>query len=30
VRDMGGLVQFAREGTPPWTVLRILLPRAGA
>lgn len=30
VRDMGGLVQFAREGTPPWTVLRLLLPRAGA
>jgi two-component system nitrogen regulation sensor histidine kinase GlnL len=30
VRDMGGLVQFAREGTPPWTVLRVLLPRAGA
>ena len=28
VRDMGGLVLYAREGTPPWTVLRLLLPRA--
>ncbi|MET4664836.1 two-component system nitrogen regulation sensor histidine kinase GlnL [Sphingomonas sp. PvP056] len=28
VRDMGGIVQYAREGTPPMTVLRIMLPRA--
>ncbi|GGB32288.1 PAS domain-containing sensor histidine kinase [Sphingomonas metalli] len=28
VRDMGGLVQYAREGEPPCTVLRLLLPRA--
>lgn len=29
VRDMGGIVQYAREGEPPVTVLRLLLPRAG-
>ena len=28
VRDNGGIVQFAREGTPERTVFRILLPRA--
>lgn len=28
VRDMGGIVQYAREGTPPMTVFRVLLPRA--
>jgi len=28
VRDMGGIVQYAREGTPPMTVFRIMLPRA--
>ncbi|WP_136161535.1 two-component system sensor histidine kinase NtrB [Sphingomonas flavalba] len=28
VRDMGGLVQYAREGTPERTVFRLLLPRA--
>ncbi|WP_298814227.1 ATP-binding protein [uncultured Sphingomonas sp.] len=28
IRDMGGLVQYAREGTPHATVFRILLPRA--
>lgn len=27
VRDMGGIVQYAREGTPPMTVFRIMLPR---
>ncbi len=27
VRDMGGIVQYAREGSPPLTVFRILLPR---
>jgi two-component system, NtrC family, nitrogen regulation sensor histidine kinase GlnL len=27
VRDMGGLIQYAREGTPPRTVFRLLLPR---
>lgn len=26
VRDMGGIVQYAREGTPEQTVLRLLLP----
>lgn len=30
VRDMSGMVQYAREGTPPWTVLRLLLPRGAA
>ncbi|WP_315760106.1 two-component system sensor histidine kinase NtrB [Sphingomonas sp. Y38-1Y] len=30
VRDMGGIVAYAREGEPEWTVLRILLPRAGS
>lgn len=30
VRDMGGIVQYAREGDPEWTVFRLLLPRAGA
>lgn len=28
VRDMGGIVQYAREGMPPSTVFRILLARA--
>ncbi|UUL84173.1 two-component system sensor histidine kinase NtrB [Sphingomonas qomolangmaensis] len=28
VRDMGGIVGYAREGEPEWTVLRLLLPRA--
>ncbi len=28
VRDNGGIVQFAREGTPPQSVFRLLLPRA--
>ena len=28
VRDMGGIVQYAREGQPHQTVFRILLPRA--
>lgn len=28
VRDMGGLLQFSREGTPPQTVFRLLLQRA--
>jgi two-component system nitrogen regulation sensor histidine kinase GlnL len=27
VRDMGGIIQFAREGAPPMTVFRIMLPR---
>lgn len=30
VRDMGGVVQYAREGVPEATVLRVLLPRARA
>jgi two-component system nitrogen regulation sensor histidine kinase GlnL len=30
VRDMGGIVQYAREGTPEMTTLRLLLPRAAA
>ena len=30
MRDMGGTVQYAREGDPEWTVLRLLLPRAEA
>ena len=30
VRDMGGIVQYSREGTPHQTVFRILLPRASA
>lgn len=30
VRDMGGVVQYAREGDPPETVFRLLLPRADA
>jgi len=30
VRDMGGIVQYAREGQPEMTVLRLLLPRAVA
>ncbi len=29
VRDNGGIIQFAREGTPERTVFRILLPLAG-
>ena len=28
VRDNGGIIQFARDGTPPKSVFRILLPRA--
>lgn len=28
VRDMGGIVQYAREGSPEMTIFRILLPRA--
>ena len=28
VRDMGGMVQYAREGDPEVTVFRVLLPRA--
>lgn len=28
VRDMGGLVQYSREGSPEMTVFRLLLPRA--
>ena len=28
VRDMDGLVQYVREGTPEMTVFRVLLPRA--
>ena len=30
VRDMGGIVQYAREGSPEQTIFRILLPRATA
>jgi two-component system nitrogen regulation sensor histidine kinase GlnL len=30
VRDMGGIVQYAREGSPLSTVFRILLPRGSA
>ena len=30
MRDMGGIVQYAREGAPEWTVLRLLLPRGEA
>ncbi len=29
-RDMGGIVQYAREGTPDMTVLRLLLPRSAS
>jgi len=29
MRDMGGLIQFTREGNPERTVFRLLLPRAG-
>ncbi len=29
VRDMGGLIQYAREGTPPKSTFRLLLQRAG-
>ncbi len=28
VRDMGGLIQYAREGNPPRTIFRLLLQRA--
>ncbi len=28
VRDNGGIIQFAREGTPERTIFRLLLPRA--
>lgn len=30
IRDMGGIIQYSREGTPQATVFRILLPRAGS
>ena len=30
VRDMGGIVQYAREGSPPQSVFRILLPRGAS
>ncbi|MEJ8629843.1 hypothetical protein P0F65_08440 [Sphingomonas sp. I4] len=30
VRDMSGIIQYAREGSPEMTVLRLLLPRAQA
>lgn len=30
VRDMGGIVSYAREGDPAQTVFRVLLPRASA
>jgi two-component system nitrogen regulation sensor histidine kinase GlnL len=30
VRDMGGIVQYAREGVPEATVFRVLLPRGEA
>ncbi|AXJ96535.1 MULTISPECIES: nitrogen regulation protein NR(II) [unclassified Sphingomonas] len=30
MRDMGGIVQYAREGTPEMTILRLLLPRAAS
>lgn len=29
MRDMGGIIQYAREGDPLRTVFRLLLPRAG-
>jgi two-component system nitrogen regulation sensor histidine kinase GlnL len=29
-RDMGGIVQYSREGTPEMTILRLLLPRAAS
>ena len=29
MRDMGGMIQFSREGAPERTVFRLLLPRAG-
>lgn len=29
VADQGGMIEYAREGTPPRTVFRLLLPRAG-
>ncbi|AGH47959.1 MULTISPECIES: two-component system sensor histidine kinase NtrB [Sphingomonadales] len=29
VADQGGIIEYAREGTPPRTVFRLLLPRAG-
>jgi len=28
MRDMGGIVQYGREGAPEQTVFRLLLPRA--
>lgn len=30
VADQGGMIEYAREGTPPRTVFRLLLPRAEA
>ena len=30
VRDSGGIVEYAREGQPPRTVFRVLMPRAEA
>ncbi|WP_380877043.1 PAS domain-containing sensor histidine kinase [Sphingomonas sp. DBB INV C78] len=29
VADQGGMIEYSREGTPPKTVFRLLLPRAG-
>jgi two-component system nitrogen regulation sensor histidine kinase GlnL len=28
ISDQGGIVEYAREGTPPRTIFRLLLPRA--
>ncbi|MDB5717663.1 MAG: nitrogen-specific signal transduction histidine kinase NtrB, partial [Sphingomonas bacterium] len=30
VADLGGIIEYAREGDPPRTVFRLMLPRAGA
>ena len=30
VHDMGGIIQYAREGMPEATVFRILLPRGSS
>ncbi|MBU6206150.1 MAG: PAS domain-containing protein [Alphaproteobacteria bacterium] len=29
MRDMGGMIQFVREDSPPRTIFRLMLPRAG-
>ena len=29
VADQGGIVEYAREGSPPETKFRVLMPRAG-